>query len=99
MLHKALNHAKNKYTLLSSIWKVYSILLEYCCKSNYQMLITKMSTEHQEMIEEKEERFHNEISQLNQNEKELKMTLDDMNRENGEIRKRLDEEIQLRIKL
>lgn len=27
------------------------------------------------------------------------MTLDDMNRENGEIRKRLDEEIQLRIKL
>ena len=46
MLHKALNHAKNKYTLLSSIWKVYSILLEYCCKSNYQMLITEMSTEH-----------------------------------------------------
>ena len=35
MLHKCLNHAKNKYTLLSSLWKVYSILLEYCCRSNY----------------------------------------------------------------
>ena len=46
MLHKSLDHAKNKYTLLSSIWKVYSILLEYCCKSNYKMLITKLSTEH-----------------------------------------------------
>lgn len=46
MLNKALSHAKNKYTLLSSIWKVYSILLEYCCKSNYQMLIAKIKTEH-----------------------------------------------------
>ena len=35
MLNKSLSHAKNRYTLLSAIWKVYSILLEYCCKSNY----------------------------------------------------------------
>ena len=40
-----------------------------------------------------EEQFNLEINVLNQNEKELKMTLDDMNRENGEIRKRLEEEI------
>ena len=46
-----------------------------------------------------EEQFNFEINILNQNEKELKMTLDDMNRENGELRKRLEEEIQLRIKL
>lgn len=46
MLNKSLMHAKNKYTLLSNIWKVYSILLEYCCKSNYQMMIAKISTEH-----------------------------------------------------
>ena len=46
MLNKSLSHAKNRYTLLSAIWKVYSILLEYCCKSNYQMLIAKISTEH-----------------------------------------------------
>ena len=39
MLNKTLVHAKNKYTLLSSIWMVYSILLEYCCQSNYQMMI------------------------------------------------------------
>jgi len=35
MLQKALHHAENRYTLLSSIWKVFAILLEYCCKSNY----------------------------------------------------------------
>ncbi len=50
-------------------------------------------------MEKMEEQFNFEINILNQNEKELKMTLDDMNRENGEIRKRLEEEIQLRIKL
>ncbi len=63
------------------------------------MLITEMSTEHQQQMEKMEEQFNFEINILNQNEKELKMTLDDMNRENGEIRKRLEEEIQLRIKL
>lgn len=46
MIHKSVAHAKNKYTLLSSVWKVFSILLEYCCKSNYQMLISKINTEH-----------------------------------------------------
>ena len=46
MIHKCLAHAKNKYTLLSAVWKVFSILLEYCCKSNYQMMISKISTEH-----------------------------------------------------
>ena len=46
MLHKSLQHAKNKYTLLAQVWKVYSILLEYCCRSNYDMLIKEISTEH-----------------------------------------------------
>ena len=46
MLYKALGHAKNKYTILSSIWKVYSILLEYCCRSSYQMQLAQMHTEH-----------------------------------------------------
>lgn len=99
MLNKALMHAENKYTLLSSVWKVFSILLEYCCKSNYQMLISKISTEHQQQMEQVQEGFHREIEALNRNEKDLKFTLDEMQRENGELRKRLDEEVVLRIKL
>ena len=45
MLNKALSNAHNKYTLLSNIWKVYSILLEYCCKANYKTLISQITTE------------------------------------------------------
>ena len=43
--------------------------------------------------------FNKEIHMLNMNEKDLKLTLDEMQRKNSEIHKRLDEEIMLRIKL
>jgi len=48
MIFKCVQHAKNKYSILSSLWKVFQILLEYCCKSNYQMMIVKLGTEHKE---------------------------------------------------
>ena len=38
-INKTLEHAKNKYTLIANVWKVFSILLEYCCKSNYSLMI------------------------------------------------------------
>jgi hypothetical protein len=39
MIYKCTEHARGKYTLMASIWKVFSILLEYCCKTNYKMMI------------------------------------------------------------
>lgn len=57
MLQKCLTHAENRYTMLSSIWKVFAILLEYCCKSNYQMMIAKISREHKEELEKIEIHF------------------------------------------
>lgn len=46
MIQKCLSHATHKYTLLANVWKVFSILLEYCCKTNYRMMISKISIEH-----------------------------------------------------
>lgn len=31
LLKKAMTHSERKFTLITAIWKVYSILLEYCC--------------------------------------------------------------------
>ena len=76
MIHKCLTHAKNKYTLLASLWKVYSILLEYCCKSNYQMLIAQISTEHQETLAKMEKDFGNRVNMMNNHEKSLKEEMD-----------------------
>jgi len=58
MLQRCLNHAQNRYIILSSLWRVFAILLEYCCKSNYQMLISKLNEEHKEMIENIEKEFN-----------------------------------------
>lgn len=56
------------------------------------MLISKISTEHQEAMEKKESEFNKEIQMLNASEKNLKMALDEMQKENGEMRKNLEEE-------
>lgn len=44
-------------------------------------------------MEAMEERFTNEIRSLNLNERDLKMKMDDMQRENGELRKSLEDEL------
>jgi len=62
-------HAKNKYSILASLWKVFQILLEYCCKSNYQMMIVKLGTEHKEELEKMEELHSLQLQWLEENEK------------------------------
>lgn len=63
------------------------------------MLIKQINNEHREKIEQMEADFSKEIQTLNLNEKELKFSLDEMERENSELKKRLSEEVQLRSKL
>lgn len=38
-----LDNNKSKYTALSSIWKVFAILLEFCFKHDYEMVVNKIS--------------------------------------------------------
>lgn len=99
MILRCVQHAKNKYSIMSSLWKVYQILLEYCCKSNYQMLIAKISNEHKTQIDNLEDEFNKEILNLNNNEKSLKEQLEDYSVQNSILMKQFDEEQTLRIKL
>ena len=69
MILKCVQHAKNKYSILASLWKVFQILLEYCCKSNYQMMIVKLGTEHKEELEKIEELHSLQLQWLEENEK------------------------------
>lgn len=36
-----------------NVWKVYQILLEYCCITDYRMLLTKQQIEHDELTRSK----------------------------------------------
>ena len=99
MLQKSLTHAQGKYTYLSSIWKVFAILLEYCCKSNYQMLITKITQDHYQAMEQMEGKFTKELADLETNKKNLIETLDELNKEKDRIDAEKKEEHMLRVKL
>jgi hypothetical protein len=51
LVKKLLQHTEKKYTLITSVWKVFAILLEYCCRTDYRMLISEISKEHKNEIE------------------------------------------------
>ena len=38
--------------MITNIWKVFAILLEYCCRTDYRMLISEISKEHKVELEE-----------------------------------------------
>lgn len=99
MILKCVTHAKNKYSILSSLWKVFQILLEYCCKSNYQMMIAKISTEHSQQIEKLEDQFQSEINQLVDNEKNMKEMLTQYSVENHDLKIQLSEKSGVLLKL
>ena len=99
MILKCVTHAKNKYSILSSLWKVFQILLEYCCKSNYQMMIAKISTEHSQQIEKLEDQFQSQINQLVDNEKNMKEMLTQYSVENHDLKIQLSEKSGVLLKL
>ena len=45
-LKKILQATKSNYAIITSIWKVYQVLLEYCCKTDYRILIAEISDRH-----------------------------------------------------
>ena len=51
LLKRCLEHTEKKYTIITNIWKVFSILLEYCCRTDYRMLISEISKEHKSELD------------------------------------------------
>ena len=39
MIKKLILHSNQKYSLVTRIWKVFAVLLEYCCVTDYKMMI------------------------------------------------------------
>lgn len=78
MLNKSLANSPNRNSFQSSLWKVFSILLEYCCKTNYQMLVSKIQAEHRKELEKQEKEFNDAEQRMYENEKKLKFEADSL---------------------
>jgi len=74
-------------------------LLEYCCKTNYQMLVKKIQAEHRKELESQEQEFVDVQDRLFDNEKKLKMEVDRLSKENDELKRQLSEQVSTSTKL
>ena len=63
LVNKALMHTNKKYTIITAIWKVFSILLEYCCRTDYRMLISEIEKDHENNMAKLEKKFQDKIAE------------------------------------
>ena len=57
LIRNLLKHTEKKYTMITSIWKVFAILLEYCCRTDYRMLIQEISQEHKNEMDKLDKEY------------------------------------------
>ena len=99
LIKKCLQHTERKYSIITAIWKVFSILLEYCCKTDYRMLISEISKEHKEEMDKLEMEFQQKFNEQAENERKLRENLEMLQKYSDKLEKDMNTEQQMRIKL
>ena len=99
LLQSLLNHSKNKLSLSSSIWKVFTILLEYWCKADYKALINELKERHSHEIKEINQNYESQIHDLNDTLTMYKETLANIQEfaEKWQKEKREEEDVRKKI--
>lgn len=61
LIRTLVKDATNNFVLVSKIWKVYIILLEYWNKTDYKTLIEKLSNKYNKQVKDIENHFHQQF--------------------------------------
>lgn len=99
LIKSCLKHTEKKYTIITSIWKVFAILLEYCCRTDYRMLISEISKEHKAELNKLDRDYQKKAEEQANNEKVLKENLDTQQKICEELQREMMNEKQMRLKL
>jgi hypothetical protein len=99
LVKKCLQHTEKKYTLITNVWKVFAILLEYCCRTDYRMLISEIAKEHKTELEKLQSDFQNKFQEQANHEKILRDTNDTLTKYAEELERERANEKQMRQKL
>ena len=78
MIKACLGSCKNRPALTSNLWKVYSILLEYCCKHDYKMQIQEITQRHTEQVFELESEIQQKKQEFLEKEGMLKSNIQNL---------------------
>jgi hypothetical protein len=85
LIKKCIEHTEKKYTIITAIWKVFSILLEYCCRTDYRMLISEISKENEGRIDELEAKYQAKFQEQANNEKTMKQSMELLQKFNEQL--------------
>jgi hypothetical protein len=99
LMNKALAHTTGKYGVITSIWKVYAVLLEYCSASDYRMLISELSTQHMEEMQELEHKYQDNIHDLEDTKRIQTSNVDTLQKYCTKLERDLADEKSNRMKL
>jgi len=99
LIKKLVAHCNKKFTIITSIWKVYCVLLEYCCQTDYRMLIQEIANKHDEEMDMMEAEFEAKCQEFLNNEKILKQNMEVLQKYSEELERERTNERTLRLKL
>ena len=99
MLKKMLSTTGKNFTIITQIWKVFNVLLEYCCKTDYRILIAEITDKYNSDIEMCQRQFKERIQKYVDDEFVLKQNMETMRDYNDQLEKERQSEKTLRLKL
>lgn len=84
-------HALDKNFIISNAWFVFNILLEYCCRSEYETTISTLSQTFHDQLEQVNKKLLEEIKvykdNLEEKTKEISVIKGDLDNSEAELNK------------
>lgn len=90
LIVRCMEHSNQNHALVSSIWKVFAILIEYCCKSDYTMLISSLAVEHKKELDRINSDFAERVDKFSNIESTLRKNIDELEKDLKEKRQKLN---------
>ena len=75
LIFRCMEHSEQNHSLISSVWKVFAILIEYWWKSDYTMLISNLALEHRKELDRINTDFAEKWDRFNDIEKQMRDTI------------------------
>ena len=99
MLQTYVQNGENPNMIKNNLWRVVTILLEYCAKTNYQMLIRSLHLQHEKELTEQNAVFKNMISGLESLQSKTADALTMQHADNEALQKQVEEQERLNVKI
>ena len=99
MLSSVLNQTEKNFQIVTAIWKVFQILLEYSCKTDYKIMMAEVSTKYMESLENLLKENQERVQSYIENEHVFKQNIESMQAYQDKIEKEKQNEKTLRLKL